>query len=196
MALTRSMLKTMGIEQEKIDEIISAHSDTVNGLKADIEKYKGDAEKLPTVIKERDDFKAQLDGENPFEKKYKDLKADFDKYKGDVEAKETKRNKEKAYRELLKSANVDEKRYSSIIKLASLDELELDENGKFKNEDNVLNSIKSEWSDFIVTTSKKGANTENPPANNGAKKTKEEILAIKDTVARQKAMAENFELFE
>ena len=43
MALTRSFLKALGIEEEKIGEIINAHSETVSGLKAEIEKYKGDA---------------------------------------------------------------------------------------------------------------------------------------------------------
>ena len=33
MALTRKMLKAMGIEEEKIDEIIDAHTETVNALK-------------------------------------------------------------------------------------------------------------------------------------------------------------------
>ena len=40
MALTRSFLKALGIEEEKIGEIINAHSETVSGLKAEIEKYK------------------------------------------------------------------------------------------------------------------------------------------------------------
>ena len=33
MALTRRALKAMGIEDEKIDEIITMHTDTVDGLK-------------------------------------------------------------------------------------------------------------------------------------------------------------------
>ena len=49
MALTRKFLKAMGIEEEKIEEIISAHSETVTGLKEEAEKYKADAEKLPSV---------------------------------------------------------------------------------------------------------------------------------------------------
>ena len=40
-SLTRKMLKAMGIEDEKIDQIIEAHSETVDALKersADFEK--------------------------------------------------------------------------------------------------------------------------------------------------------------
>lgn len=46
MALTRKFLAALGIEDDKADGIIQAHSDTVNGLKDEIEKYKADAEKL------------------------------------------------------------------------------------------------------------------------------------------------------
>ena len=34
MALTRKMLKAMGIEDDKIDQIIEAHTETVDGLKS------------------------------------------------------------------------------------------------------------------------------------------------------------------
>ena len=43
MSLTRKMLKAMGIEEEKIDQIIEAHSETVDSLKADRDTYKEDA---------------------------------------------------------------------------------------------------------------------------------------------------------
>lgn len=41
MALIRIFLAVLGIEDAKIDEIIRAHTDTVNGLKDEIEKFKG-----------------------------------------------------------------------------------------------------------------------------------------------------------
>ena len=52
MAMTRKFLKAMGIEEEKIEQIIEAHTETVNALKEERDKFKGDAEKLPTVQKE------------------------------------------------------------------------------------------------------------------------------------------------
>ena len=60
MALTRRALKAMGIEDEKIDEIISMHTDTVDGLKDQVKTYEADAKKLPTVQKELDELKAEL----------------------------------------------------------------------------------------------------------------------------------------
>ena len=57
MALTRKFLAALGIDNDKVDEIIQAHTDTVNGLMDEIEKYKADAEKLPAVEKELKELK-------------------------------------------------------------------------------------------------------------------------------------------
>ncbi len=61
LALTRRALKAMGIEDEKIDEIITMHTDTVDGLKADVAKYKADAEALPEVQKQLEKAQADLE---------------------------------------------------------------------------------------------------------------------------------------
>ena len=47
MALTRKMLKAMGIEEDKIDQIIEAHSETVDALKDEREKFREAAESCP-----------------------------------------------------------------------------------------------------------------------------------------------------
>ena len=41
MSLTRKMLKAMGIEDEKIDQIIEAYTETVDALKEQRDQYKG-----------------------------------------------------------------------------------------------------------------------------------------------------------
>ena len=54
MALTRKFLASKGIEADVIDEIIEAHTETVNGLKDRIdeaEKYKAQADKVPDLEK-------------------------------------------------------------------------------------------------------------------------------------------------
>lgn len=196
MALTRKFLTALGIEDEKIDEIISAHTDTVNALKEQRDKYKEDAEKLPEVTKERDDLKKQADsqGENPFEKKYNDLKTEYDDYKGKVEAENIKREKSKAYKKLLKENGFGEKYIDSMEKVADYEKIEL-EDGKIKDADKLVDSLKEEFSAFVVENVQKGADTPTPPNNVGGRKTKEEIMAIKDTAERQAAMLENADLF-
>lgn len=197
MAFTRKMLKAMGIEDEKIDQIIDAHSETVDALKADRDTYKEDAAKLAAVQKELDELKAK--GDDGYKAKYEAEKAAHDALKADIAAKETKKAKTDAYRELLKGANIDEKRIATILRAEAptIDKIELDADGKIKNAEQYTESIKSDWADFIVTQSAKGTNTATPPANGGAAstKTKEDILKIKDAGERQKAIAENPTLF-
>ena len=197
MGFSRKMLKAMGIEEEKIEQIIDAHSETVDALKADRDAYKEDAGKLAAVQKELDELKAK--GDDGYKAKYEAEKAAHDALKADIAAKETKKAKTDAYRELLKGANIDEKRIATILRAEAptIDKIELDADGKIKNAEQYTESIKSDWADFIVTQSAKGTNTATPPANGGAAttKTKEDIMKIKDAGERQKAIAENPTLF-
>ncbi len=199
MALTRKLLKGMGLTDEQVDTIIEAHTDTVDGLKADISRYKADAEQLPGVQKELDTAKNELAAgkKDSWKVKYDALKEDFDTYKGEQEKRETHGAKEKAYRALLKDAGISEKRLDSVIKVSDIDGLELDDKGAIKDAKELTKSIKSEWADFIVTTSTKGADTATPPANSGGTKTREDIYKKDDkgryvmsTAERQKALAD------
>ena len=163
MALTRKLLKGMGLTDEQVDTIIEAHSDTVDGLKEDINKYKGDAEKLPGVQKELNELKAAGDG--GYKKKYEDEHKAFEDFKQAQTAKETKQAKEKAYTEFLKTVGVSEKRIPAILKVTNLDKMEMD-GDKFKDAEKLTETVKTEWADFIETTNTDGAKTQNPPANN------------------------------
>ena len=195
MSLTRKMLKAMGIEEEKIDQIIEAHTDTVDGLKSDLSKYKTDAEKLPDVQKELDELKAK--GDDGWKEKHDKLKGEFDAYKKDVEAKETHNKKVEAYKAILKDANLSEKGIEKAIKYADWDKIELGEDGKLKGANDHIKAVREEWAEYVTTTTTTGAKTSNPPANNGGKtgKTKEEIMAIRDPAVRQAEIAKNPEAF-
>lgn len=201
MAFTRKFLSAMGIEAEKIDEIINAHIEVVDGLKEERDNFKKDAEKLADVEKELNKAKEKLakngEGETVAKEDYDNLKKEYDDYKADITAKNTRTEKENAFRELLKSVGVSEKRFNAIIKVSDIDGLELDKDGKIKDAEKHTENVKSEWADFIETTTTKGANTANPPANNGkgTGKTKEEILAIKDGAVRRQEMLNNPHLF-
>lgn len=189
MALTRKMLKAMGIEDEKIDQIIDAHTETVDGLKA----YKADAERLADVEKELETLKAKGDG--GLKQKYDDLKAEYEKYKTEVENAKALEAKKTAYKELIKDAGLSEKGSEKALKYADWEKIELDSDGKIKDAKDHLKDLKEEWAEYVVKEGEKGAETATPPENNGSKMTKEEILKIKDTTARQRAMVENHELF-
>ena len=163
MALTRKLLKGMGLTDEQVDTIIEAHTDTVDGLKADIAKYEGDAKKLPGVQKELDDLKAAGDG--GYKEKYEKEKKAFEDFKNEQTAKETKKAKENAYRELLKAAGVSENRIPVILKVTDLNSVELD-GDKVKDAEKLTETVKADWADFIESSNTSGADTNNPPANN------------------------------
>lgn len=196
MALTRKLLKGMGLTEEQVDTIIEAHTDTVDALKADAAKYKTDAEKVPGLEKKIKELETD-DGED-YKAKYEQEKKDHAQTKANYAAKETHAAKEKAYRELLISAGVSEKRIDTILRVSDLEKVEL-EDGKIKGADELTKTIKTEWADFIVTTQTKGADVHNPPANNdGNPLTKADIYKkdehgryVMSTAERQKALAEN-----
>lgn len=192
MALTRKLLKGMGLTEEQMDTIIEAHTDTVDGLKSDIARYKEDADKLPGVQTELENLKAK--GDDGWKDKHDKVKKEFDDYKKEQMQKETKSAKETAYRELLKSAGINEKRIDSVMKVTDLSGVELDD-GKIKNAEELRKSIKEEWADFVVTTNQRGADQKNPPANNGGTLSRDEIFKIKDASERQAAIAANLNLF-
>lgn len=201
MALTRKMLKAMGIEDDKIDQIIEAHTETVDGLKADLSKYRADAEALPDTQKQLEKAQADLEAgkKDSWKIKYDAIKEEFDGYKNEQIKKETHAAKEKAYRDLLKQAGVSEKRLESVLRVSDVDGVELDDKGGVKDADKLAESVKNEWADFIVTTETRGANTANPPANNPiGPMTKADIYKKDDhgryvmsASERQKALMEN-----
>lgn len=189
MALKRSFLSAMGIEEDKIEQIISAHTETVNGLKEEIDQYKADALKLPEIQKELEEVKSQIKDpeKDPYKLKYEALKEEFKGYKEEIENAKVKTSKENAYRNLLKEAGVSDKRIESVLRVSDFEKIELDADGKVKDSDSLLDGIKTEWADFIVTKQTQGANTDNPPANNSGSSFETMSLAEKMVYANEHA---------
>lgn len=169
MALTRKALAAMGIEPEKIDEIILAHTETVSALKEQIETLKADAGKLQDVEKKLADAEQKIKDADAagWEKKYTDLKSEYDVYKTDIETKAAKTAKETAYKKLLMNAGVSEKRVGTILKVTDLGSVKMNEDGSIQDADKITESVKTEWADFIETKQSRGAEVAQPPANNG-----------------------------
>ena len=191
MALSRKFLSALGIEAEKIDEIINAHSETVEALKEERDSYKDKADKYDKAQKDLDAANKtieDLNKEDAYKVKYEALKEDFDAYKKGIETEKTNANKKDAYKALLKEVGISEKRIDAVAKLVELDKIKLDKDGKIEGADDLKKSLADEWSDFIVTDGKEGAGTATPPGGTGGTaKTKEEIMKIKDTQERQRA---------
>lgn len=187
MALTRKALKAMGLTDEQVDSVIEMHTETVDGLKAQITEQK---EAVANITKERDELKSSSERNVEDDEKYKALKDEYEQYKRDVETSQTKAKVETAYRELLKAAGIAEKYIPSILKVTDLSKEKLGKDGKLEKADSLKADVLKEWPEFVSKEGARGANTSNPPENNGGPKTREEIMKIKDTTERQAAWSE------
>lgn len=191
MALTRSFLRGMQLSDEQIGAIIEAHADTVNALKDERDAEKDKASKIAEEL----DALKEKGGE--WQERYEKEHSDFESYKKEQSEKANKDAIKDAYRNLLKECGVSEKRIASVMKVSDLSDVSLDKDGKLKNVDKLTESIKADWSDFITSTKTEGAKVDTPPTNSGSRvvMSKEQIMAIKDSAQRQRAIAENPEVF-
>ncbi len=181
MALTRKMLEAMGIDAEKIESIIEAHSESVNAIKAERDNWKAKAESVDTT----EDWKAKYEKEH----------SDYEAFKTNQQKRETRTAKETALREVYKEAGIAEKYIPALLRIADYDKVELDKDGKARDHARLVETAKSENADFIPVTTVKGAETATPPAGDKVRMTKDQIFAITDPAARQKAIAENLDVF-
>lgn len=193
MSLTRRMLKAMGIEADAIDQIIEAHTETTDSLKAERDRYKMDADRVDALEEELEGAKRQLEEakanndveelQAKYDKEHGELeklresvktlketnstlKTEYDAYKTETEAKETKRAKTKAYRDLIDKAGISPKYAGAVLKVADLNSIEFLEDGTVKDADSIVEKVKGEYPEFVTKTSKKGAGTETPPTGN------------------------------
>ena len=175
MALTRKMLKAMGIEEEKIEQIIEAHSETVDALKDERDGYRDDADKYADTKKKLDDANNKISQYENGEEKV--AKSDYDKIdkelkelKESIATEKTKNAKDHALRELYKGIGISEKRIDSVMKVTAMDTIELDEQGNIKDVDTFKANATKEWADFIETDGQKGANTGKSGSGEGGDK--------------------------
>lgn len=184
MALTRKYLMAMGIETDKIDQIIESHGETVTGLKAEIEEardatakakeqaeqWKQEAAKVPALEKQIEDIKKAQpteDWEGKYEEQVKateTLQAQFDQYKAEIAQKDADAEKLSLYKSLLREIGLDEKRVEKAAKLKDLSELAV-EDGKLAGYDELKEAEAEDWKDFIPVINHHGQNVPNPPKN-------------------------------
>ena len=156
------------VPKDVLGQICDLHTSSMDGLPETIKELKG---KLKVAEQERDAAKAKVpvDGEETISKaEYDKLKGEFDQYKGDVQAKETKAKVNNAVRSYLESKNITGDNLDlammaceSIIASAELD------GEKLKDTTALDTLVDSKFKRLVTHTTTKGANTANPPANNG-----------------------------
>ena len=162
MALTRKLLKGMGLTDEQVDTIIEAHTDTVDGLKEQVKTYKADAEKLPNVQKELDDLKAAGDG--GFKEKFEKEHSDFENFKKTIQEKETKAAKESAAKAFFESKGITGNSLEIAMRGSSAEIAALDLDGEKIKDSSALDAlVNGTFKALVSTTTTKGANISNPP---------------------------------
>lgn len=196
MSITRKMLKGMGLTEDQQDTILEAHTETVNEIKAERDRLKADAEKLPGVQKQLDELKAAGDG--GYKEKFEKERKAFEDYKADITAKETKAAKEKAVRAYFESKNITGANLDLAMRGCGTEMAALEMDGeKIKDTKSLDALLTGTYKGLISTTQTKGANPANPPANTGGAKSREDIYKKDDkgryvmsTAERQQALAE------
>ena len=172
MALTRKMLKALGLSEETIETIIEAHGDTVTALTKERDGYKAQAEAADGIAKERDTLKEQLSKAGDAAK----VQAEFDTYKAGVEKKEKNAQKSKALDKAFEDAGVKRDTFRrSMLKAWDMDSVELDDTGAIKDMDGLTAAVKKDYADFIATGEDKPLPPNNPPAGGGQKYTAADI---------------------
>lgn len=159
-------------------------------------RYNAKLNELDTLTTEKATLEDKLTTAEKWKGKYEDEHKAFEKFKGETDAQTQLNNVKAAYRAMLKDVGIADKYIDIVIKATTFDDKKLDADGKLEKLDELKAAAEKDWADFKVTQKTKGANVETPPTGgNPPKRTKEEIIAIKDSGERQKAIAENHELF-
>lgn len=129
--MSRKWLEALGLEADKIDVIVEAHSGVIQAVK----------DERDAAVKAREEIAEELnkvDRTNDWKRLYEE---ELERNKRAV--------KEAALRDAYKQAGIPEKHYRSLLKIADYDAVELGEDGKVKNADMLVDAAKSEYSDLI-----------------------------------------------
>ncbi len=189
-ATIRNLAKESGVElpKELEDALVSEHLTARNAYAE--EQVKAELEKQPAekAVNVKDS------------EEYKTLEKSFNDYKVEIANKQAKEAKEKAVRAFYESKGITGKNLEIAMRgsRAEIDGIELD-GDKIKDASTLDALVKGDFSGLVATTTTKGANTANPPANNGGDKlTKADIYKkdergryVMSASERQKALAEN-----
>ena len=172
MAFTRAELRealgeayTDDIAKKVIElhrSVVDPIKDDLDNAKRDVTRYKADAEKLPGIQKELDDFKKE-----DWKTKYDTEKKAHDDYKAQV-ARDAETAKVKAaFKKLLVEEKISEKTLDSILNATDYSGMKLKDDGSLDKIQDLKKDIDTKWGGFKVTQRQRGEKVDTPPANNG-----------------------------
>jgi len=169
MAFTRSDLRdalgeayTDEIAKKIIDlhrSVVDPLKDDLDGAKRDVTRYKADAEKLPGVQKELDEFKRE-----DWKAKYDQEKKAHDDYRAQVTRDAETAKVKAAYKRLLTEEKISEKTIDAVLNATDYSKMKLKDDGTLDGVDDLKKDIDSRWGGFKVQTRQRGEKVETPPA--------------------------------
>lgn len=173
MPLTRKMLKALGLEEDKIEQIIDAHTETVDGLKEKARLAEEGAASLPEITKERDTLLKEIETLKSKAPDAAKVQADFDAYKSQVDGEKANAQKVALLQKALADAGVArESAQKALLKVADVSSATVAD-GKLENAETIIATLKTEYPDFFSVTDTTGTPPVNPPSTGGAGMTSE-----------------------
>lgn len=172
MALTRNFLKAMGLNDEQVNSVIDAHTDTVDALKKERDDWKGKAETVGTLTRERDEALEKLSKAGDAAT----VQKAFDDYKAGVEKEKLNAKKAAALAAAFDAAGVKRESFrNAMLKGWDMEKVELDDSGAIKDMDGLKAAVQKDYADFIATGEDKPLPPNNPPGGGGQTFTKADI---------------------
>ena len=193
----RAIFESADIEvppKDVLGKLCDLHTQTSDDKDETIKELKA---KLESTEHERDELKGK-DGEG-YKAKFEAEHKAFEDFKNAQAQKETQAAKEKAAKAFFEAKGITGANLDIAMRGAKeeISGLELD-GDKIKDAKALADLVSGTYAGLIVTKTTQGAATATPPTNTGggSAMSKADILAIKDTGERQKAIAANLDLFK
>lgn len=188
MALTRKFLSAMGIDSDKIDEIIAAHAETVDALKEQINGYKDTDGKLTEAQQKVDTLTKELEKLKTASGDAAKVQAEFDAYKADVENGKANAAKIAALKSVLKTNGVNRDEFAELL-LGKVDITKVEmQDGKITNADALIKPLKENFGGCFGTVAEHGTDTHNPPT--GGNQNDESAMSDAEFYAKRFAKTE------
>jgi len=158
MSLTRQLLKDLQLSDEAIEQVIAAHIETVNALKAERDAASAELEALRATA----------------DQSAAEVQAAFDAYRTQVETDRTTAKALEMVRLAMIQAGCNEKAIDLLIQAIDPATLEM-ENGVLKNQDALIADLKSKYAAFFAQPIRMAAPTIQPPIPTGGALTREDL---------------------
>lgn len=179
--LTRKFLRALGVEDDKIDEIVNAHQDTLEEIRTERDGLKESSGKLAQAQAEVIRLTEALEKAEKHGGDAAKVQADFDAFRQQVEKEKTHTRKLRAYDALLKDAGVARDSFrQTLCKTADMEKIELDDKGAVKDAEALKERIRADYADFIGTVHNDPTPTITPPSGGGKTFTAEQIRGMSE----------------